>query len=525
MDKKTEKNQSVIRSAGLMSIGTLGSRILGLLRDSVLAAYFPRTVTDAFFVAFSFPNKFRRLLGEGSLSVSFIPVYIEAREKNPEEAKQVSQGIFSLLLLVSAMICVLGVIFMEPIMSLLVGGKGYLSVEGKLEITIYLARIMFSYLFLVSTYAFCMAVLQAHRQFFIPAIAPALFNLSFIIIAILPIKNMRFPGANLAWAVIIGGIIQALTVIVPLWKQKLLPKLSWNWKSTKVKLILRNMIPGILGMGILQFLTLVNINYASRLKEGSHSYIYWADRILELPQSLIAISLGAALLPSLSQLWTQGKQQEMQRQGQQHLLTLLFLALPSAVGMYVLAQPIVEVLFMRGKYFNVADAENTANVVKIYSVLLIALSLTKVLVPNFYAIKNTWLPALTSVISIVFHIFIGFFMVNKYGLYGLVGSMAMSGYINLILTLIFYQKFIGKFNWGQFLKGTIHFVPSLIVMGLFAVYSYPLLLGLQIFSSSSFNKTFSLLVVITLSVVLYFGLSQLFRVPQAQKVLSRFKRL
>ena len=123
----------------------------------------------------------------------------------------------------------------------------------------------------------------------------------------------------------------------------------------------------------------------------------------------------------------------MQRQGQQHLLTLLFLALPSAVGMYVLAQPIVEVLFMRGKYFNVADAENTANVVKIYSVLLIALSLTKVLVPNFYAIKNTWLPALTSVISIVFHIFIGFFMVNKYGLYGfLLGLRPQRGTTKII---------------------------------------------------------------------------------------------
>lgn len=520
-DEKSQKYQSVIRSAWLMSVGTLGSRILGLLRDVVLAAYFPRTITDAFVVAFSFPNKFRRLLGEGSLSVSFIPIYIEAREKTPEEAEQLRNGIFSLLVLVSSLLCVLGIIFMEPIMSFLVGGKGFVSVEGKLEITIFLARIMFGYLFLITSYAFCMAVLNAHRQFFLPAFAPALFNLTFIIIAMMPFENLNVPGESLAWAVLIGGTVQAFAVMVPLWKQKLKPKLIWRWKSAKVIAVLRNMIPGILGMGVLQFLTLVNINYASQLQEGSHSYIYWADRILELPQSLIAISLGAVLLPSLSQLWAQNKKEQMLREGQAHFLTLLFLALPSAVGMYVLAQPIVEVLYMRG-HFSMEDAVNTAQVVRVYSVLLVAVSLSKVVVPNFYAIKNTWLPAITSVLSVLAHIAMAYFLVQSHGLLGLVFSMALSGYINLFLTMYYYKKLIGPLNWLLMLKGIFHFAPALVAVGLFAKYVYPLLLELHLIPSIGINRGIALMITISLSIVLYFLISSAVKVPQSKKILRRF---
>lgn len=525
MDKgqKNKKNPSVIQSAWWMSVGTLSSRILGLLRDVVLAAYFSRTVTDAFVVAFSFPNKFRRLLGEGSLSVSFIPVYIEAREKTPEQAEQVRNGIFTILILVSSLLCIIGIIFMEPIMNLLVGGRGFTSIVGKLDTTIFLARIMFSYLFLITTYAFCMSILNAHKQFFVPAVAPALFNLTFVFLAIAPIK-MNVPGEVLAWAVLIGGAVQALAVMVPLWQQGLLPIFIWKWKSRQVLVVLRNMVPGILGMGVLQFLTLVNINYASQLQEGAHSYIYWADRILELPQSLIAISLGAVLLPSLSQLWAQGKKQEMLQQGQEHFLTLLFLALPSAVGMFVLAQPIVEVLYMRGR-FTLEDAQNTAQVVKVYSIMLVAVSLSKVVVPNFYAIKNTWLPALSSVISVLSHIALAYFLVKSHGLWGLVFSMALSGYVNLILTLYFYQKWIGSLKGALIIKGVSRFFPALFGMGLLAHWGYPLLIEMINFGIvTSVTRSLALFIIIVASIIIYFGLSHLSGVPQAKKIFRRFKK-
>ncbi len=510
-----------------MSAGTLGSRILGLLRDIVLAAYFSRTITDAFVVAFSFPNKFRRLLGEGSLSASFIPIYVDSRENSPEQAAQLKNGIFTLLLTISSALCVLGVIFMKEIMELLVGGQGYVGVEGKMETTILFARIMFSYLFLITSYAFGMAILNAHKQFFIPAIAPAIFNLVFILVALapsLPYSPLPYTmdGTSLAWGVIFGGFAQAFIVFISLHKQDLLPRIVWAWKSDKVVLVLKNMIPGVLGMGILQFLTLVNTNYASRLSEGSHSYIYWADRILELPQSLIAISLGAALLPTLSQLQAQGRSKEMITIGQEHILTLLFLTLPSAVGMFILAQPIVEVLYLRGQ-FTLKDAAITAMVVRVYSFLLVALSITKVLIPNFYAIKNTWIPALTSVVSVIIHIFLGFYMVKEFGLMGLVLSMTFSGFINLVLTLLCYRKYIGPLLYMRLMGGVFRFLPSLLVMGLTASLTYRTLISWSLFGMEALDRAISLGVSIGLSIVVYFLFSKWTGVPQASRVLRRFR--
>jgi putative peptidoglycan lipid II flippase len=511
-----------MRAALLMSAGTLMSRILGLLRDVVLAAFFSRTVTDAFVVAFSFPNKFRRLLGEGSLSVSFIPIYVEARELDSEQASQLKNGIFTWLCVVSSILCVLGILFMDQIMGWLVGGSGYVSIEGKLELTIYLAKIMFSYLFLITTYAFGMAILNAHKQFFIAAMAPALFNLIFIVCALLPFQTYT-PGIQLAWAVLLGGAVQALIVFYSLWKQNLLPRWTWRWKTPKVQHVLKNMVPGILGMGVLQLLTLVNTNYASRLQEGAHSYIYWADRILELPQSLIAISIGAALLPTLSELYAKGLKKEMLMSGQQTILTMLFLTLPSALGMYLLSQPIVEVLYLRGS-FSAQDAASTAQVVRAYSILLIALSLNKVLVPNFYALKNTWLPAITSVVSVLIHIVVGYYFVSIWGLLGLVTSMTISGYINFFLTLYFYQKFVGPLDYMYLGKGLFKFFIPLFALGVSAYFIFYGLMEFSLISSESLQRAVVLILSISISGGLYFIFSHWLKVPQAQTVWSRIKK-
>ncbi|MCB0362484.1 MAG: hypothetical protein KDD35_07170, partial [Bdellovibrionales bacterium] len=187
MEKHGEK-RSVIRSAASMSLGTILSRILGLVRDIVLAAYFSKTVTDAFVVAFRLPNMFRRLLGEGSLSVSFLPIYIERKTPkanvSPEaalsEAKDLSNGIFTLLVLVTGVLSLAGIIWMDELMNLLVGGHGFKSVEGKLSITVWMARIMFAYMFLVTLYAFYMAIANSWQKFFIFFFCPDLFNLVFI---------------------------------------------------------------------------------------------------------------------------------------------------------------------------------------------------------------------------------------------------------------------------------------------------------------------------------------------------------
>lgn len=513
-----------------MSLGTILSRVLGMARDMVLAAFFPRLVTDAFVVAFRLPNMFRRLLGEGSLAVSFIPVYIERMQEEgeatlkPGEGASLANALFTLLVVAVSLLSVLGTIYMEPILNLLVSGKGFQQVPGKIEVTVVLGRIMFSYLFLVMTYAFFMAIANAHKKFLIPALAPAVFNFVVILSAFLPSGEQTLPGKYLAWGVLVGGVVQVLLVGGQLVRMHLLPRLTLRCRVKGVATVLTNMIPGLLGMGVLQLMTLVNVQFASRLEQGTHSYIYWADRILELPQSLIAISLGAALLPQLSRLWVQGQAEKMRETAQHHLKLLLFLATPSAVGMYVLSLPIIEVLFMRGQ-FQMKDAQQTALVVEIYSFLLVASSLNKVAVPSFYAIKNTWLPALVSVISLTVHIILANAWVDLYGLKGLVGSTAVSGFLNVTLTLIFYRWLIGPLGIVGLLKAMLSYLPGLIALGLSAHYIYWGSLNLiNSFLPLTFSRVISLGLSICSAGLLYFLIARVLRVEEGMQVLGLLRR-
>lgn len=513
-----------------MSTGTLMSRVLGLVRDQVLAGFFSRTITDAFVVAFRLPNMFRRLLGEGALSVSFIPVFIEqlqpkegeSSELARQRAKKLSEGVFTILMSVVATLSVLGVVFMEEILSFFVTGQGYLSVPGKFATTVVMGRIMFSYLFLVATYAFFMTILNALKYFLVAAMAPALFNLTFIIFAILPSAWSSFPGQLLAWGVIAGGVVQVLIVAIPLYRLGYIPRLRWRWKSPAAIKVFKNMLPGTIGMGIYQLLGVVNISFASRLEEGAHSYIFWADRILELPQSLIAISLGAALLPTLSEQLSEGNKEKMLATGQRFMKTLLFLAIPASMGMFLLAQPIVEVIYMRGN-FNLLDAKITSSVVQIYAFLLLSSSLNKVVIPNFYAIQNTWLPAATSVFSLLIHCVVANFWVDWYGLKGLVASTMMASMINLGINLFCYHFMIGPLHFKQLLRDVLRFLPGASVMSLFVFVVYePWHLMLH-FLGVELSRIFALLSVIVVAVVIYFLVSRLFKVQQVDIVFKRFE--
>lgn len=513
-----------------MSLGTLSSRILGLARDIVLAAFFSRTVTDAFVVAFRLPNMFRRLLGEGSLAVSFIPVFVgqlnDGREDGEARARRLSDAIFTLLLSATSALSVAGFVFMQPLLSYLVGGQGYMAIPGKFEQTVFLAKIMFAYLFLVTAYAFFMALMNSLKKFFLPALAPAAFNFVLILFALIPSAWAEVPGTFLAWGVIAGGVAQVLIVAWPLWRQGYLPTLRIDFKAEGVKTVLQNMVPGLIGLGVLQLMSLINIQFASRLGEGSHSYIYWADRIMELPQSLIAVSLGAALLPTLSEVWSQSRHDEARQITQRHMRLIMFLSIPSAVGMWSLAQPIVEVLFMRGQ-FSVEDAELTATVVKIYAFLLVATSFHRVIVTSFYAIKNTWLPAVASVVALVAHVIIASMWVDKYGLAGLVASTTVSGILNVGIVLGAYRYFIGPVGIWPLVKSILHLSPAAITMGISVFWIYNLLwqmITLQNLPSLGLGRAVALFTAISAGVVIYFVVNKVIKQPDTAAVISLIKK-
>lgn len=445
-----EAKKNVIIYALSMAFGTLSSRILGLVRDMAFAALFPRSITDAWTAAFRLPNLFRRLLGEGALSISFIPVFVETvledKKNNTQQASNLVNGLYTCLLLVLIVLTTLGILFADKVLLFLLD-ETYVSNTSQFLLTVRMAQIMFGFIFLMSHFAYFMGILNALGEFALPALAPLFFNIAMIISTLLPSGWFEEPGDGLAWGVLVGGLWQAGVLIPALVRKGFFPKISFEyWNHPKVRRVFKSMVPGLLGTGILQLTTLVNLRFASGLGEGVISYIYWADRLLELPLSLVAVSLGTALLPTLSRMWSEGSRDKLLETSQHYLRLNLFVCLPAAVGLFSLSRPLVEVLFQRGK-FSESDTLATALVVSIYAFILIFSSSVKVLVPLYYAMKNTKWPAIAGAISLVTHVILAPLFMKQWGLGGLVGSSLVSSCVNFLCLAIPVNRWVGSFGW------------------------------------------------------------------------------
>jgi len=517
-----KERRSVAVSASVVALGTLSSRILGLVRDVLLVSLFPRLVTDAWYVAFRIPNMFRRLLGEGSLAVSFIPVFIDTlKGQSPEEkssAYKLACSVFTLLAIAVGLFSIMGTLFIEDVIAVLVSGPSYMAVEGKYELTVKMAKIMFAFIFLMSLYAYFMAILNSLKKFAIPALAPCFLNVAIIVAALLPEDFSSFRGQWLAWGVMIGGLLQVLVVVPSLVAIGFLPKPTFKLKSAKVNQVFKAFIPSMIGMGILQLTGFVNIQFASRLPQGSHSWIYLGDRILELPLSLFAVSLGTALLPTLSQFWSQGKKQEMAETVTHYMRLNYFIALPAAVGMWFLARPIVEVIFMHGQ-FDGTDAEQTASVVQVYAFALLAASGTRVLAQGFYATKNTWLPAVVSIVALSFHLVVAPHLMARYQVSGLVASTVMSAWINLILLMVFFNNIIGQVQLAKLLMALTKFTLAAAVMALVSQLYYVLF---PLFGTGAWARSFALGLTIPLCVLVYFLVASRLKISEYHETVKTF---
>ncbi len=511
-----------------MAFGTLTSRILGLVREVAFAAFFSRTVTDAWTAAFRLPNLFRRLLGEGSLSVSFIPVFVEARladiEKDGQSsvrAKNLVNSFYTLLLIVLSVLTVLGIVFAEPVLNLLLDLK-YLEVAGKMELTVRMARIMFGFIFLMSTYAFFMGILNALGKYALAAMAPTFFNMAMIVATLIPQDFFPMEGDSLAWGVLVGGLLQTLILVPSLVSKGYFPSLSFNFRNPDIYRILKSMTGGFIGLGLMQITTLVNMRFASQLGEGAISYIYWADRLLELPLSLVSVSLGTALLPTLAAMWSRNEGQRLSETTHFYLRLNLFVAIPSALGLYFLAHPIVELLFQRGQ-FTAEDTLATASVVQIYSLILIPTSCVRVLAPAYYAVKNTWFPALVSGVALIVHIIIAPVLMKNYGLNGLNFSAFVSSGLNFILLLGCFSKFITPFNWGHLALQTLKFlVPGFLMAA--SLLSYPYLR--QSLPENFLGHLLALSFSLALAGIIYLGTSSLMRLEENTATVERvYKKL
>lgn len=449
-----------------MSLGTLSSRFLGLFREVLLAALFDRTVTDAWAAAFKLPNLFRRLLGEGSLSVSFQPILIEAEARDRQDqgrrAQVLSESLHGFLLILLTALTLAGVLFAAPVLNFILDAD-YVARAEAFELTVRLAKIMFGFLFFICLFAYYMAILNAHGKFGWPALAPVFFNISLIISTLLPQDIMPTRGDFLALGVLVGGFLQMIVLVPQLIKHKLWPRVRFNFSNPELFKVLRNMLPGLLGLGLAQITLIVNMGFASSLGEGVISYIAWADRLLELPLSLISVSLGTALLPALSEYWAQGDRLKMVQTNERFLSLNLFMSAMAGTGLFVLSEPIVRLLFERGQ-FSYQDSLAVVSVVQVYAFSMIPISLVRILVPAYFAVKNTWFPPLVSGLGLAVHVLLAPVLMKDMGLQGLNYSSLISATLNFVLLLVFYGLLIHSFEWKYFWTKTAKTAISCIGM-------------------------------------------------------------
>ncbi|MCH8135953.1 MAG: murein biosynthesis integral membrane protein MurJ, partial [Proteobacteria bacterium] len=391
--------RKLMARASLVSGMTLISRILGLLRDIVLARFFGASlIMDAFLVANRIPNMLRRFFAEGAFSQGFIPVMARYREQHDhEDAREFVDSIAGTLGLILFVVTLIGVVA-APVLVLIVA-PGFVGAGGDFDLATLMLRFTFPYLFFVSLTAFAGGILNTYGRFGVPAFTPVILNVVLIAAAIWWSPRLDEPGMALAYAVLIAGICQLLFQLPFLARIGALPRPRWAPQHAGVRRAVRLMIPAIFGSSVAQINVLVGGIIASMLGVGSISYLYFADRLMEFPLGLFGIALATVTLPYLSRLWANDSRAEFSRTLDWSLKLAMLIAVPAAVGLLVLAEPLVVSLFHRGE-FDEHSVRMTALALQAYAIGLVGFSFVKILAPAFFAREDTRTPVRIALIAL-----------------------------------------------------------------------------------------------------------------------------
>jgi len=391
---------NLLKALATVSSMTLVSRILGFVRDVLIARLFGAGLaTDAFFVAFRIPNMLRRLFAEGAFSQAFVPVLSEYRTRRGDsETKLLVDRTASLLALALLAATALGVAA-APII-IYVSAPGFAASPAKFDLTVAMLRITFPYILFISLVSLAGGVLNTWSRFAIPALTPALLNLSFIFGALFLSPYFEPPVMVLAWAVFVGGALQLALQVPALAKIGMLPRPRLSFSDPGVRRILLLMGPAVLGVSVAQVSLLINTIFASYLEDGSVSWLYYADRLMEFPTGLLGVALGTILLPSLSKYHSASDESEYSKLLDWGLRLTFILAAPAAVALALLSVPLVTTLFHYGQ-FGERDVWMTRQALMAYSAGLLGLILVKVLAPGFYARQNIATPVRIAIVTLI----------------------------------------------------------------------------------------------------------------------------
>lgn len=511
-----KKESKIMKYIGFVTTGTMFSRILGYARDMLVAWFFGGGLfADAFYAALRIPNLFRRLLGEGALSASFVPVFSEyIATKDKEETQKLFSVVFTALIIALLIMTSAGIILAPQITELFTWG--FKKDPGKLELTVSLTRLMFPFLFFICLAAFLFSVLNSLKHFFIPAVSPALLSISEIgfILGIAPLLITENQVKGLAAAVVAGGLLQFLVQIPSIRKSGFSFRPIFNFKHPGLKQIFFLMIPAMWGISIDQVNAFVDTICASFLAQGSVTALYYSNRLMQLPLALFGIAVASVSLPLMSASVSRKDVQEMKNTLSFTIKISSLAILPAMAGLIILGRPMIKLLFEHGEFDSVATSLTTSALF-FYSFGLLAFSYVKIFAGGFYSMKETKIPVNIATACMILNIILNIYLMEPLGVGGLAFATAISSWVNASLLYVYLRKRIGSFGGRE------------IVITLAKISLATLVMSAVCYVLSAFLFKHPMLNVfgtIIIGIFIYFIVIKIFKIKEVDSVLSIIKR-
>jgi len=517
----------VVKSAGSVGIAVFTSRILGLIREQVMAVLFGAGYAmDAFVVAFRIPNLLRDLFAEGALSAAFVTVFTEYDQKRGNrETWRLANNVLTALTLLLSLITLLGIFFSEEIIRIM--APDFARIPGKIALTQLLTNIMFPFLILISSAAVVMGILNTRGRFFIPAMASTFFNLGSIVGGVLcalyvaPFFNQP-PIVGMAVGTLIGGFLQ-LAIQWPLLKGcgfRLRPHLNLGDEGLRRIMVL--MIPAIIGLSATQINIFINTNFAARCAQGSVSWLNYAFRLMQFPIGVFGVAISIATLPVISRQAARADMKSLKATYVSSLIMAFLLTVPASFGLAFLAKPIIRLIFEHGR-FNAIDTQFTAEALAYYAIGLFAYSSVKITVPVFYALKDTKYPVIASFMAVATNILFISLTLDYFQHRAIALSTSITMILNFVfLSAVLYKKVEG-YDLGTLFKSWLKIMIASGIMGLAVFALYPAL-GLLLNQRSMVGEMVSLVLVMAAAVLVYFVLIKLFGIKELEEVLASLKK-
>jgi putative peptidoglycan lipid II flippase len=503
-----------------VSLATFLSRIGGLVREQLFASLMGAGFySDAFVVAFRIPNLLRDLLAEGALSTAFVPTFTQYLvQRGKRDAYALGNLVLTSLLVVTCGVVVLGMLFSGPIVHLI--APGFASSPGKLELTAHLTRMLFPFLSMIALAAVLMGMLNAQQHFFVPALAPALFNAAAIVVGLTLHAMGALPERAVLWwtlAVLLGGLVQFGIQVPPLvrsgWKYR--PDFRPRFDDPGLRQILRLMGPAVVGLSATQLNIFINNVLASQLEQGSPSWINYAFRLMQLPIGIFGVAVATVNLSAVSRSAASGDMAGFRSTLATSLKLVAFLTLPATAGLVALREPIIGLLYQHGR-FTEHDTLRTAAVLAAYSVGLYTYASVKVLAPAFYALRASRVPLYGSAMAVASNIAVNLLLYRRLGAPGLALGTSVAALVNFGYLYFRFTRQYGGLREHGIVSQILRVTAASAVMGL-VCRGLSHVLQAHVHGAGTMLRLVETLPPIAVGVLLYFGLCYAMRVEETRQ--------